>query len=91
LDTLFKIAEALDEPLAVFLETEQAQIKRFIPDEPPVWQKGLVAYLHTQGKQPDENILSAMYMLRNRKAANASDLEAWKFLYLSIENSFKST
>ena len=90
LDTLHKIAEALDEPLAVFLDTEQVQIKRVIPNEPPAWQKLLVAYLHSQGKRPDPDILSAMYILRNRKAAKSADLETWKFLYLSIENSFKT-
>lgn len=90
LDTLHKIAEALDEPLAVFLDTEQVQIKRVIPNEPPAWQKPLVAYLHSQGKRPDPDILSAMYILRNRKAAKSADLETWKFLYLSIENSFKT-
>lgn len=89
LDTLYKIAEALDVPVSVLLETEQAQIKRVVPEEPPEWQKGLVNYLRSQGKQPDENILSAMYVLRNRKAARTADLETWKFLYMSIENSFK--
>lgn len=90
LDTLYKIAEALDAPLAAILETEQVQIRRVAPDEPPAWQKPLVAYLQSQGKKPDPDILSAMYILRNRKAAKSADLETWKFLYLSIENSFKT-
>jgi transcriptional regulator with XRE-family HTH domain len=90
LDTLYKIAEALDEPLAAFLETEQVQLKRVAPDAPPAWQKPLIAYLQSQGKKPDPDILSAMYILRNRKAAKAADLEVWKFLYVSIENSFRN-
>jgi transcriptional regulator with XRE-family HTH domain len=90
LDTLYKIAEALDEPLATLLETEQVQLKRVTPNEPPAWQKPLIAYLQSQGKRPDPDILSAMYILRNRKAAKTADLETWKFLYLSIENSFKA-
>ena len=90
LDTLFKIAEALDEPLSAILDTETAQIKKVAPDTAPEWQKPLVSYLKANGKEPDENILSAMYVLRNRKAAKSADLETWKFLYQSIENSFKS-
>jgi transcriptional regulator with XRE-family HTH domain len=90
LATLYKIAEALDVTLADFLATEQAQLKRIIPEEQPAWQKGLISYLKTQGKEPDPDILSAMYVLRNRKAAKTADLEGWKFLYLSIENSFRT-
>jgi transcriptional regulator with XRE-family HTH domain len=89
LGTLLKVAEALDVTVADILETEQAQIKRIIPNEQPTWQKSLISFLKSQGKEPDPDILSALYLLRNRKAAKASDLEGWKFLYLSIENSFK--
>lgn len=89
LATLYKIAEALDVSLADILETEQAQLLRFIPDQQPDWQKGLISYLNTQGKEPDPDILNAMYVLRHRKAEKVEDLEGWKFLYLSIENSFK--
>jgi transcriptional regulator with XRE-family HTH domain len=90
LDTLFKIAEALNVSLSSFLETEKVQLKRIVPSEPPTWQKGLIAYLKQIGRAPDQNILNAMYVLRNRKAAKTADLESWKLLYLNIENSFKS-
>ena len=90
LSTLYKIAEALGVTVADILETEQAQLKRIIPEEQPTWQKGLIAYLNSQGKEPDPDILNAMYVLRNRKATQTEDLESWKFLYRSIENSFKS-
>lgn len=90
LDTLFKIAEALDITLSEFLETEKVQLKRIVPTEPPHWQKGLIAYLKEMGRVPDPNILNAMYVLRNRKGAKNADLESWKLLYLNIENSFKS-
>ena len=89
IETLYKIAEALDVTLADILESEQAQIKRIVPEEPLDWQKGLISYLKSQGKEPDQDILNAMYVLRNRKAARHADLEQWKFLYTSIENSFK--
>lgn len=89
LATLYKLAGGLDVTLAEILETEQAQVKRVVPEQQPDWQKGLIDYLKSQGKEPDRDILNAMYLLRNRKAAKATDLEQWKFLYLSIENSFK--
>ena len=90
LDTLYKIAEALDLSLSELLETEKVQMTRVVPDEPPEWQKGLILHLKENGKEPDQNILNAMYVLRNRKGAKPADLESWKFLYRSIENSFKS-
>lgn len=89
LDTLFKIAEELGVSLSSLLETEKVQLKRIVPDEPPAWQKGLIAYLKSIGKTPDPNIFNAMYVLRNRKGAKNANLEAWKLLYLNIENSFK--
>ena len=89
LSTLYKLAEALDEPLSTILETEQVQLKRVIPSEPPVWQKGLISRLNEKGKSPDQNILDALYLLRNRKGAKKNDLDDWIFLYSSIENSFK--
>jgi transcriptional regulator with XRE-family HTH domain len=90
LDTLFKIAEALDVTLSELLETEKVQLKRIVLSEPPAWQKGLISYLKGIGRVPDQNILHAMYVLRHRKAAKNADLESWKLLYLNIENSFKS-
>lgn len=90
LDTLFKLAEALDVTLSELLETEKVQLKRIVPSEPPAWQKGLISYLKGIGRTPDPNILHAMYVLRHRKAAKGADLESWKLLYLNIENSFKS-
>lgn len=90
LDTLYKIAEALEVSLSFLLETEQVQLKRVVPDTPPAWQKELVTSLKQKGKRPDQDILNALYLLRNRKAAKNSDIETWKFLYQSIENSFKS-
>jgi transcriptional regulator with XRE-family HTH domain len=89
ISTLFKIAEAFEITVADLLETEHAQIKRVIPDEPPKWQKNLISYLESQKKEPDQDILNALYLLRNRKAEKGEDLERWKFLYFSIENSFK--
>jgi transcriptional regulator with XRE-family HTH domain len=89
LSTLYKITEALDVSLADLLETEKVQVARIVPETQPKWQKGLLDYLRKIGKEPDPDILNALYVLRNRKAAKMEDLERWKFLYMSIENSFK--
>jgi len=64
-------------------------VKRVIPEQQPDWQKGLIDFLKEQGKQADPDILNALYLLRNRKAGKTEGLERWKFLYQSIENSFK--
>src|ERR1700749_2810810 len=61
LSTIFKIAEALEVTVAEILETERAQLQRVVPDEQPAWQKGLISYLKDQGKEPDPDILSALY------------------------------
>jgi transcriptional regulator with XRE-family HTH domain len=89
LGTLHKIVKALDATLSDVLETEKAQLKKIVPEKQPTWQKGLIAYLDTQGKKPDEHILNAVYVLRNRKATKRDDLEYWKFVYQSIEKSLK--
>ncbi len=88
LETLHKIAKALDVTLGDILETEQVQITRLVPEKGPEWQKGLIKYLASHGKKPDPDILNALYLLRNRKAAKDSNLEQWIFLYQSIEKSF---
>ena len=90
LSTLYKIAVAFEITVADILETEKAQLKRLIPEEHPWWQKELMDYLHSQSIQPDPDILNALYVLRNRKAEQTDDIERWKFLYRSIENSFKT-
>jgi len=89
LGTLHKIIKALDATLSDVLDTEKAQLKRIVPEKQPSWQKGLIAYLHNQGQKLDEDILNAMYVLRNRKATKRDDLEYWKFVYQSIEKSLK--
>lgn len=89
ISTLHKIAEALDATIADLLETSRVAVKRAAPDEAADWRKRLVAAFTAQGKEPDPTILNSLQLLRNRKASKRDDLEHWKFLYASIENSFK--
>lgn len=85
--TLFKIAEGLETTVAALLGTGRVAVKRLPQDEKSEWrQKLAIAF---KGKQLDPHILDAMQHLRNRKAAKSDDIEHWKFLYTSIENSFK--
>ena len=85
--TLYKIAEGLELTIADILGTEQLTVKRVAPDEQADWRKKLAAAF--KGKELDPDILGAMQLLRNRKATKADDIEHWKFLYTSIEKSFK--
>jgi len=85
--TLYKIAEALELTIAEILGTEQLTVKRVAPDEHADWRKKLASAF--KGKELDPDILGAMQLLRNRKATKADDIEHWKFLYTSIEKSFK--
>lgn len=85
--TLYKIAEGLELTVADILETGRVTVKRVAPDEHADWRKKLAAAF--KGKELDPDILNAMQLLRNRKAVRNDDIEHWKFLYTSIENSFK--
>lgn len=89
LSTLFKIAESLDMTLADILDTERAVPKPPPPIDETEWAKPLVGFLRSQGKEPAPDILHAIQLLRHRKAPKKRDLEHLKFLYTSIENSFK--
>ncbi len=87
ISTLYKIAEGLDLTVADILETTRIAVKRVVPDEHADWRKKLSAAF--KGKELDPDILNAMQLLRNRKGGKSDDIEHWKFLYTSIENSFK--
>ncbi|HWA27550.1 MAG TPA: helix-turn-helix transcriptional regulator [Lacunisphaera sp.] len=87
ISTLFKIAEGLGTSVAVLLGTERIAVKRQAPDDSAEWRKKLA--LAFKGRELDPHILDAIQHLRNRKGIKSDDLEHWKFLYTSIENSFK--
>jgi transcriptional regulator with XRE-family HTH domain len=89
LSTLYKIAESLEMTLADILESERVVVKQPPSVEKAEWAKELLNFLKSQGKEPDHDILNAIQLLRNRKAAKNKGLEHLKFLYTSIENSFK--
>lgn len=90
LDTLHSIAEALDVTLADLLEKEKVQIKKFMPEKPPIWLSPLIEGLKKDGKTPNEDFLQALYVLQHRKANSDLKPEQWRWLYDSIELSFKT-
>lgn len=87
LSTLLKISEALETTVAEILGTEKIVVK--VPPKEPPEMHALADFLRKEGKEPDPDILGALAVLRHRKASKSASLEDWKFLYRSIENSFK--
>lgn len=87
ISTLYKIAEGLDTSVAVLLGTERVAVKKQPPEENAEWRKKMASVF--KGKDLDPHILDAIQHLRNRKGTKGDDIEHWKFLYTSIENSFK--
>jgi transcriptional regulator with XRE-family HTH domain len=90
LDTLHNIATALDVTLADLLEKEKVQVKRFTPNKPPGWLAPLIDGLTKDGKTPNEDYIQALYVLQHRKANSDLKPEQWRWLYDSIELSFKT-
>lgn len=89
MDTLFKIATALQITIADLLENGKVQAKRFIPDQRPSWVDAITSALKAEGKKPDEDVLQALYVLQSRKGdAQRSDV-AWVHMYRSLEMNFQ--
>lgn len=90
LATLYKITEAMDITLSDFLETEKVQMKRVTPETPPPWLEALVDGLKKDGKSLNEDYIQALYVLQQRKGNATIKSEQWRWLYDSIELSFKT-
>jgi transcriptional regulator with XRE-family HTH domain len=88
LKTLRPIADALDVTLSELLESGKIQAKRLIPDKAPAWLNVLSKALSQEGKQPDEDILQALYVLQSRKGNVQKDATAWVHRYKSLELNF---
>ncbi len=89
LDTLHKLADAFDVTVGDLLEGEMVRVKRYIPETKPVWVDAIAEALRSDGKQPDEDIMQALYVLQSRKgSAQRSDM-AWVHMYRSLELNFR--
>jgi transcriptional regulator with XRE-family HTH domain len=86
LETLQKIAIALDSTLGDLLDSEVVRVKRILPDKVPDWVKGLAKDL---GREPDQGILEALYVVQQRKAGNSKGSLDWLYMYRSLEMSLQ--
>ncbi len=88
LETLRKIARALNTTVGDLLGNEVVKSVRQLPEARPLWLQKLAEQLRAAGKQPDEDFLEALYVIQNRKGqANATDAD-WMYLYQTLERSF---
>lgn len=85
LETLYRIAVALDLTLGDLLDSGAVRAKRIIPDKKPHWFDSLTAALKQEGKKPDEDILQALYVLQTRKGSAQRGEAAWFYMYKSLE------
>ena len=88
LETLQKISRALGITVGELLGNEIVKSARSLPDERPEWLSSLTARLRSDGKEPDEDLLEALYVLQNRKGQAEAKVEDWLYLYQTLERSF---
>jgi transcriptional regulator with XRE-family HTH domain len=91
LETLNKIAKALDVTLADLLEKETVQAKRVVgvPDDLEPSLREFIADRNAQGQPVDTNAIQALYVLQHRKGKSSKTKEDWRYVYESIERVFK--
>ena len=89
LETLQKIAEALEVTLSDILASGRIVMKKVILPEVPSWLQPLKRRLQRDGVTPDEDILQALLVLQSRKANRADDEESWFLRYKNLELSFR--
>jgi len=89
LETLHKIAKALTITLSDLLESGRIQARRIIPDSPPEWLDELQSLLRRDGREVDEDILQALYVLQARKGSVATESSNWYVMYKNLEANFR--
>lgn len=89
LDTLRKIANAMDVTVGDLIGNEVVRSVRQLPSERPEWLGRLADKLRQEGKEPDEDFLEALYVLQNRKGQSKANEDDWLYLYQTLERSFK--
>ena len=88
LETLRKISRALGITVGELLGNEVVRSARELPDERPEWLTSLTERLRNDGKEPDKDLLEALYVLQNRKGQVGAKVEDWLYLYQTLERSF---
>lgn len=88
LGTIRKIARALGTTSGDLLGSEVVQSVRQLPKEHPEWLKSLTMLLRKKGREPDRDLLEALYVLQNRKGQADLTDDDWLYLYHTLERSF---
>ena len=88
IETLYKVADALDVTIADLLDSGRVHLLRVVPETAPPWLEGLVKALQKEETQPDEDILQALYVLQARKTGARAETSVWMAMYRSLEMSF---
>jgi len=81
LDTLNKVAKALNVTLAALIEKASVKSKRVIPEEISPALKEFIRERHASNQPVDEDILQALYAVQHRKQSK----DDWAWLYESIK------
>jgi transcriptional regulator with XRE-family HTH domain len=89
LDTLHKVASALDVTLAELLEKESVKARRLVPAEIDETLKEFLSDARKAGQIIPEETLQALYVLQHRKGRAPKTKEDWRYLYETIERVFK--
>jgi transcriptional regulator with XRE-family HTH domain len=91
LDTLNKIAKALDVTLAELLEKESVQARRVVPvpEDLDAALKEFIDERNTQGLPVDTHAIQALYVLQRRKGKAPKTKDDWRYIYETIERVFK--
>jgi transcriptional regulator with XRE-family HTH domain len=88
LETLHKVAVALNVTLSDLLDSEKVMARRYLPEEVPPWVRSLCAQLKQEGREPDEDVLQALYVLQSRKGSTKRSDSDWIFSYNGLERVF---
>jgi transcriptional regulator with XRE-family HTH domain len=88
LETLRKIARALNTTVGDLLGNEVVKNARELPSVKPLWLANLAKKIRASGKEPDEDLLEALYVIQNRKGQASATDEDWLYLYQTLERSF---
>lgn len=88
LDTLKKIARALECTVGDVLGNEVVVNARQLPAVHPNWLTSLTSRLREMGREPDQDFLEALYVLQNRKGQTKTNDDDWLYLYQTLERSF---
>jgi transcriptional regulator with XRE-family HTH domain len=88
LGTLRKISSALNITVGELIGNEVVTSVRQLPDQRPEWLTKLTARLKQDGKEPDPDLLEALYVLQNRKGQTKAAEDDWLYIYQTLERSF---